>query len=569
MPAAKSPERSPSPLFMHRTTAKKISVCLLICAPLWLLWFLRSGWLLSAEPRDFNMAVPHLDVLTVDTETLQAFLEEGSLKSSHLVDLYLDQILRHDDYLHGMLTMPSREALQKIAVALDKERAAGRVRSKLHGIPVILKDNINTHPELGMKSTSGSLALEDARPRENARLVDKIIAAGMIILGKANLSELSNFRGERLPSGWSALGGQCQSPYVRGGVLANDSKDGHSSPSGSSSGSAVVVAAGYAPLSVGTETDGSLICPAGRASVYTIKPTIGLISQKGLIPVSHTMDSAGPMAKTPYDIAAFLDVLREEDAPGCPTGGYTSVLPGSMSDFSVAAVDYREWIFPPAYMAPDESTTAEMNRKFQDAYDTLKLKSRKFSENVPLIKPEAASIDGKSCKLMIMLTDFRKDFQAYLDDLEFAPVKTLQELIDFNREHADVELPPGHSNQKILEQAADLNLTEAQYQEYLNKIRKVSRDEGIDYILDKYDADVIIGPADSGLSTLASGSGYPIAGMPLGYLQINGRAFGLVALARKHQEATLIKFLSAWDATFHPRKPPPMLASKSAELDAH
>ncbi|PNP47963.1 hypothetical protein TGAMA5MH_01015 [Trichoderma gamsii] len=140
------------------------------------------------------MIVPHLDVLTVNTQTLQDLLEKGSIKSTHLVNFYLDQIQRHDDYLHGILTMPSREALQKIAVALDKERAAGKVRSRLHGIPVILKDNINTHPELDMKSTSGSLVLEDARPRENARLVDKIIAAGMIILGKANLSELSNFR---------------------------------------------------------------------------------------------------------------------------------------------------------------------------------------------------------------------------------------------------------------------------------------------------------------------------------------------------------------------------------------
>ncbi|UKZ94441.1 uncharacterized protein TrAFT101_009314 [Trichoderma asperellum] len=498
------------------------------------------------------MTVPHIDVLNVDTNTLQALLEKGSIKSSHLVDLYLDQIQRHDDYLHGMLTMPSREALQKIAVALDEERAAGRARSKLHGIP----DNINTYPDLGMKSTSGSLALEDARPRENARLVDKIIAAGMIILGKANLSELSNFRGERLPSGWSALGGQCQSPYVRGGVLANDSKDGHSSPSGSSSGSAVVVAAGYTPLSVGTETDGSLVCPAGRASVYTIKPTIGLVSQKGLIPVSHTMDSAGPMAKTPYDIAAFLDILREEDAPEYPAGGYTSVLPGYTSEFSIVAVDYTNWIFPPEYMAPEKSATAEMNRKFQEAYDPLKLKTRKLSDN---FGPD----------LLYVVADFRNDFQAYLDDLEFAPIKSLQELIDFNRKHADIELPPGHSNQKILEQAADLNLTEAQYQEHLTKIRKVSRDEGIDYIRDKYDADVIIGPVDSGLSSHASGSGYPIAGTPLGYLDIDGRAFGMVALARKHQEATLIRFLSAWDDTFHPRKPPPMLANKSAEFNTY
>ncbi|PVH76791.1 amidase signature enzyme, partial [Cadophora sp. DSE1049] len=367
-----------------------------------------------------------------------------------------------------LLNIPSKIVLRNQTAALDVKRTAGKVKSKLHGILVILKDNINTHPDLGMRSASGSFALKDARPRENARFVDKIIAAGMIIIGKANLSELSNFRGERLPSGWSAMGGQCQSAYVRGGVLPNDTKDGHSIDTFIStllSGLVVVVSAGFSPLNIGTTTDGLLVCPAGRASLYTIKPTIGVVSQDGLIPISHTMDSAGRMGKTPYDIAVFLDILREDGAPVC--------WKVQWQNFSVAAVNYTERIFPPTYMAPVESATIEMNRQFQDAYDTLKVRARKFSENVPLPKPELASVNDKDCKPMIMLNDFRHDFPKYLDSLEFAPIKSLQELIDFNREHAEVELPPGHANQKVLEQAAELNLTDSEYQEYLSKMRRV------------------------------------------------------------------------------------------------
>ncbi|KAL5330945.1 hypothetical protein ACEPPN_000471 [Leptodophora sp. 'Broadleaf-Isolate-01'] len=230
------------------------------------------------------------------------------------------------------------------------------------------------------------------------------------------------------------------------------------------------------------------------------------------------MDSAGPMGKTPYDVAAFLDILREVDAPGYPTDGYTSVLDGSIADFSVAAVNYKDWIFPSNYMAPIESATDEMNRKFQDAYDILKVKAREFHENVPLPKPEVANLNGKNCKPMIMLTDFRHDFPAYLDELEYAPIKSLQELIDFNREHAEIELPAGHSNQKVLEQAEQLNLTAAEFQRYLSKMREVCREQGIDYILDKFNADVIIGPADSTLSTIASGSGKMNAYVINGYM---------------------------------------------------
>ncbi|TAQ88680.1 hypothetical protein B7494_g3015 [Chlorociboria aeruginascens] len=473
------------------------------------------------------MGLTRVSVVDADVKSLQKFLQSGSVKSTALVDAYLAQIDRHDGYLHAMLSMPTRESIKNIAIALDEERAAGKVRSPVHGIPVIIK----------------------------------LVAAGMIILGKANLSELSNFRGKLLTSGWSALGGQCQSPYVRGGVVPGDSTDGHSNPSGSSSGSAVVVAAGYSPISVGTETYGSLVCPANRASLYTLKPTIGLISQTGIIPVSHTMDSAGPMAKTPYDIAAFLDMLREDGTPGFPDGGYTTVLPCSMDKISVATVDYTEWIFPAEYIKPDENATEQMK-----AYDKIKSVARKYSDRVPLIKPETFLLNGKSSMEMVTLTDFRHDFQKYLDDLESRPIDSLQELIDFNREHADVELPPGMF-WPLLIYVDILTRCEKEYGAHLANLRQMSRDKGIDYILKNYDADVIIGPADSTLMTLASAAGYPVASLPLGYLDLNGRAFGIAALAGQHQEATLIRFMDAWDSTFHPHKPPPMLVDNSSGFD--
>ncbi|KAL2072989.1 hypothetical protein VTL71DRAFT_10313 [Oculimacula yallundae] len=338
-----------------------------------------------------------------------------------------------------------------------------------------------------------------------------------------------------------SYGGQCQSAYAQGGVLLNDSKDGHSSPAGSSSRPAVTISAGYAPHCVGTDTDGSPMDPAGRASVYTIKPSIGVVSQDGLIPVSRTMDFAGPMGKTPYDIAALLELLREDDAPEFPADGYTSMLDGIMAEF-LAAVDYRDWICSPKYMASEESATVEMyvmawNIKRYRA-DT---KAREFFGNVPLPKPESANLSGEDCPAMIKLAGFRHDLPACLDALECARAKNIQALINFNIDIKNIS----------------------------SSCEKSVENKGIDYIPHNYNADVITGPPDSALSTLADGSGYPIAGMPLVNLDINGRGFGMVALPGKHQGATLLRFLCACDSGFHPPRPLPMLVGETAELDAN
>ncbi|MCJ1357711.1 MAG: hypothetical protein MMC33_007707 [Icmadophila ericetorum] len=499
------------------------------------------------------------NVLTADVKCLKDLLEKGSLKSVDLVDGYLDQIERLDSYHHAMISIPSRQTLQTIAADLDEERTSGSVRGPLHGIPIIIKDNIATHPSLGMKTTAGSIALLDSRPRENAAVIGKLIEAGLIILGKANLSELSNFKGKDLPSGWSAVGGQTQSPYVRGGVQQGDSKDGHSMPSGSSSGSAAAVAAGYAPLSIGTETNGSLVWPASRCGLYSIKPTIGLISQRGIIPVSHTCDSAGPMAKTPYDLALVLDEML--DIP--QRSSFTSTLTRSWSDIAVGVLDYQKWWHDVGFLKPVEEATVQMHGAFHMAYDRIKRSAKKFVEDATLVSPGDFELNGRDSLLTVLLADFCKDFENYLQNLEHSGLKDFEALKDFQvPEEARIGWPQNH-NQGRIEDAASLDISSEEYEAHLQNIRDVARTRGIDQVLEQDELDVIIGPADSQLSKIAAAAGYPIASLPLGYLEYNGRGFGMVAVAGAKQEAKLFEVMSAWDAMFKPVKPPPLLAKAS------
>ena len=300
-----------------------------------------------------------VDPLIVDAKELQELLTRGSLTSVDLIDIYTQQIREHDDYLKAVISSGPEDVLLEAAQRLDQERSQGKLRGPVHGIPILIKDNIDTHPDLGMQTTAGSFALAQSMPSKNARVVDKLIDAGAIILGKCNLSELSNWKGHNTMRAWSAVGGQTQSAYTRGDVDPKEGTAGHNSPAGSSSGSAVAVSAGFAPFSIGTETDGSLVVPAGRAALYTIKPTIGLVSQESIVPVSHTFDSAGPMAKTPYDMAILLDAIVEPDAKQNPAS-YTRALTGSWSNICVATLDPEWGKFPDGVVRPVPEATEQM-----------------------------------------------------------------------------------------------------------------------------------------------------------------------------------------------------------------
>ncbi|KAI8404772.1 hypothetical protein FOFC_14244 [Fusarium oxysporum] len=492
------------------------------------------------------------DLLTVDAKTLASGLTNGHFTSVDLVERSLEMIQKHDKYLHAMLSMVPKDQLRQRAEALDKERKGGKVRGSLHGIPIVIKDNIATVPALGMETTCGSWALHGMTPTANADLVDKLIQAGLIIIGKANLSEWAYFRSNDLPSGWSGKGGQCQSAYVRGGIDPEDSNNGHSNPSGSSTGSAVAVSAGYAPLSIGTETDGSLVSPASRAALYTIKPSIGRVSQSGIIPISHTMDSAGPMAKTPHDLAALLDVISGTDE--------FATLGGSWDDLSIATVDFKKWWPGDDYLKPVESATKQMHTEIQAAYDKMEELAKKYVGDVPLSPPsECFMLDGQDSEDVIMMADFKHDLNKYLESAENSKIHSLKDLIEFNKAHRDLEMPPGYDDQGLLIDAEESDLSPEDYEKNLSHLRKVARDDGLDRIFKEYGVDVIVGSSDTAIKAFASGSGYPVGNVPLGYLDFNGRPFGLAVLAAKNQEAKVLKFMNAWEGTFGPRKAPPML----------
>ena len=373
-------------------------------------------------------------------------LSQGSLTSVQLVDVYLAQIYARNDYLKAVIDIVPTERLLSQAEKLDVERKAGTLRGSLHGIPILIKDNIATHPSLSLRTACGSFLLAESRPAKNADIVDKLVDSGAIILGKANLSEMSYWKGDGLPCGWSALGGQTQSPYVRGGFDKNeDSPGGHSSTGGSSSGSAAGVAAGFAPVSIGSETNGSLIMPGTRAALYTIKPTIGLVSTQGIVPICPMTDSAGPMTKCARDLAIMMDVLVDPSTTKVPIGGYTSCLNMLMADLRVCALDPTKWMLDEQICKPDKGASEQMLRDNLAAYKQIESHAKAFHWNVPLVSPSDLKAREEESLYDLYDNDFQDAIEEYLGQLESSPVRTLEELIAGNEKMAEKELPPGES----------------------------------------------------------------------------------------------------------------------------
>ncbi|KAH8761174.1 amidase family protein [Diaporthe sp. PMI_573] len=462
------------------------------------------------------------DPRVVTASELQSLLQDRKTTSVQLVEFYLEQIETYDGYLHAVISTAPKASLLEEAERLDQERKQGIVRSPMHGIPILVKDNIATSPSLGMETTAGSFALKGSRPRKSADLIEKLTEASAIILGKANLSELSYFKILEAPL--QALPLQ--------------------------------VSAGLAPVSIGTETAASLISPASKAALYTIKATIGLISQQGIVPISSLADSAGPMTKSVLDLANLMDILVDPTKTSIPQGGYKAALTATWADLKIGVLSPADWGTSDLWTKPDPGATKQMNEAFENAYATIESRAKVFRRFVPLPLPSALKIDGELAHRKLFTGHFKSDFESYLADMDFAPVKSLEELVQFNRDQ-DQELPSRYPSQDRLEGALADKSTPEELDVALNHARKVARDEGIDRIMKEYDIDAIIGPAESAMPTMACASGYPIAGMPLGYLDFNGRPFGMAAISAGHQEATLIKVQSAWEATFPSRQPPP------------
>jgi amidase len=487
---------------------------------------------------------------------LQTALGRGELTSHQLVEQYLQRIESMDrrgpNLRHVLEANP--EALA-IADALDAERKAGKVRGPMHGIPVLVKDNVDTADR--MSTTAGSFALVDSRPTSDAHVVERLRAAGAIVLGKTNLSEWANFRSTHASSGWSARGGQARNPYVL-----------DRTPSGSSSGSAGAVASNFCSVAVGTETDGSITSPSAACSLVGIKPTVGLLSRSGIVPISHSQDTAGPMARSVADAAVLLSALAGADPRDGVTRGATAV------DFS-RALDpnglkgARIGVARKKFTGYSRATDAV----FETALALMK------DRGAVLVDPADIATAGAfdDAEFDVLQFEFKDDLRRYLATRPAgARARTLDDLIAFNRAHADTEMP--YFAQEIFEMSAKKDsLESAAYRKALAKCRDLSRAKGLDATFARHRVDAIVAPTqgapwlidlvngDSGggsSTTPCAVAGYPAISVPMGYTR--GLPLGITFMGRAWSEATLIRLAYAFEQASRVRKPPRFLPT--AEL---
>jgi amidase len=505
---------------------------------------------LLVAPAPLWAQAPAFSVEEASVADLGAAMAAGKVTARRLVELYLARIEaldRKGPTLRSVLeTNPEAAA---IADRLDQERKAKGPRGPLHGIPILLKDNIDTADQ--MTTTAGSLALAGSRPPRDAFIAERLRAAGAILLGKANMSEWANFRSSKSTSGWSGRGGQGRNPYVL-----------DRSPCGSSSGTGAAIAASLAAVGVGTETDGSIVCPSAANALVGIKPTLGLVSRSGIIPIAHSQDTAGPMARSVADAAALLNALAGEDPRDLVTVGskakskpdYTKFLDaGALRGARIGVARQRFF----GYSEPTD-------RVADQAIAALALAGAVLVD--PADIPDAGKYD--EAELEVLLFEFKTDLNRYLAGLGAdAPVKSLQEVIEFNQKHADKEMP--FFGQDLFLRAQKKGpLTDPAYKRALASSGKLARG-GIDRALRTHRLDAIIAPTlgpawlidpvngDHVLgasSTPAAVAGYPSITVPMGF--VRGLPVGLSFIGTAWSEARLIALAYAFEQATRQRKPP-------------
>jgi amidase len=497
--------------------------------------------------------VPAFELEEVTFSELQAGMQAGRHTARSLAEAYLARIEAVDrtgPTLRSVIEV-NPDAIA-IATALDDERKAKGPRGPLHGIPVLIKDNIATSDR--MMTTAGSLALAGAVAPRDSFVAEQLRKTGAVILGKTNLSEWANFRSSRSSSGWSGRGGQCANPYAL-----------DRNPCGSSSGTGAAVSANLAAGGVGTETDGSIVCPSHACSLVGIKPTVGLVSRSGIVPISHTQDTAGPMARSVADAAALLTALAGAD----PRDAATAASRGKGADYArfldanglkgarIGVARAKLFGYSPGADALVEEAVKEMERVGAVVVD-------------PADVPHLGEYDDPEFE--VLLYEFKADLNAYL--AEWAPgaqVRTLADVIAFNEADRDRELP--YFGQDIMEKAQKKGpLTEKAYLKALAHCRRLSREKGLDAVMAKHRLDAIVAPTGSppwltdlvtgdhflgASSTPAAVAGYPSITVPAGYSF--GLPVGITFIGRAWGEGSLIRLAYAFEQATKVRKPPRFL----------
>ncbi len=499
-----------------------------------------------------------LDEITIDD--VQKAFQSGEYSSRSLTEKYLRRIAEIDKAGPRVNSViePNPEALQ-IAAALDEERRAKGSRGPLHGIPILIKDNIDTGDR--MHTTAGSLALLEAapgsgsgsQPANDAFVAAQLRKAGAVILGKTNLSEWANIRSSHSTSGWSGRGGLTRNPYAL-----------DRNPCGSSSGTGAGVSANFCVAGVGTETDGSVVCPASANGLAGLKPTVGLVSRTGIIPISHSQDTAGPMARTVRDVAILLSAMAGADAEDSATAD------ARRKQFS----DYTQFL-DPAGLKGARLGVVRKYFGFNDEVDRLMetLLGEMKHAGAEIVDPADVPTIGKfdESELTVFLYELKADLAAYLKRRPGAAVKNLKDVIAFNELHRDREMP--YFGQDLFikaEQKGPLDTKEYLDAQALN--RQLSRAEGIDFVMDKWKLDALVAPTGSpawitdlingdrisgGSSTAAAVAGYPNINVTAGSLW--GLPVGISFFGRAWSEPTLLKIAYSFEQLTKARRKPHFL----------
>jgi amidase len=490
---------------------------------------------------------PSFELDEVTIADLQNGMTSGKFTARSIAERYLariDAVDKQGPAINAVIEV-NPDALA-IADILDKERKAGKVRGQLHGVPVLIKDNIDTADR--MMTTAGSLAMVGAKPPADSMVAQKLRAAGAVTLGKTNLSEWANIRSSHSTSGWSGRGGLTKNPYAL-----------DRNACGSSSGSGAAISANLAAVAIGTETDGSIVCPANANGIVGVKPTVGLISRTGIVPISHTQDSAGPMARTVRDAAILLGALTGAD----PLDPATAASVGNVK------ADYTSFLDPKGL----QGKRIGVGRKYFGFSDTVDALMETVldvlkKQGATLVDPADIETFGKfnDSELEMFLYELKADLNAYLTRLTTSPVRSLKEVIAFNESHKREEMP--YFGQDIfIKSEAKGPLSEKAYLDLVEKNRRLARTEGIDALMDKNKLDAIVAPtggpawltdlingdnpAGGGSSSAAAVAAYPSVAVPAGFIgglpvciSFFGRAWSepvLIALAYAFEQATKVR----------------------------
>lgn len=497
-----------------------------------------------------GLAATDFNYQEATVDQLQTAISSGELSAAAIVKHYYAEIAKHNERGADLRVvtqlLPLADALE-LARKLDRERAAGKSRGPLHGVPVLLKDNIDTAD--GLANTAGSLLLQDHYPMQDAFIVERLRAAGALVIGKANLSEWANFRSTSSSSGWSSYGGQTKNPF-----------DTTRSTCGSSAGSAAAVSANLIPLAVGTETDGSLVCPAAITGIVTIKPTLGLLSRSGIIPIAHSQDTAGPMARTVRDAVYMLDAMRGKDENDDASYAVDEAFVTYLREDGLAGKRI-------GVMRDLMGYHSGVDAVFEGQLQVLRDAGAELVDNVTFVNGRNWGED----EFTVLLHEFKSGVADYFAQHPQAPYQSLAELREANQRFADSLMP--YFGQELFVMAdARTAAQHADYEAARARAKKAAGADGIDATLAKHNLDLLIAPTTApawkidlingdnysgSASSPAAVAGYPHISVPMGFVE--HLPVGMSFFASAGDEGVLIEAAFAYEQLSQARRAPSLM----------